>query len=159
MGTTFSATFHNIQWEGSMTGKQRVATSAFSQHHHEKMGFVLFQLPPAILFWTLCLSRQFACFIPYNFTRMPVLPHTGCTRNAPAAPQTQSLHASRCKSFVHALRILYQCTCDMSVPVWWRHLQPDITSVTNQHRALDYEQQCGARVWAQLIGAHSCSPN
>jgi len=67
-----------------MTGKQRVATAVFSQHHHDKMvqhHFVLFQLPPAI-FWTLCLSWQFAWFITYHFTRMPVRPRSGCIRNA-----------------------------------------------------------------------------
>ena len=47
------------------TGKQRVAAAVFSQHHHDKMvlcRFVLFELP--------CFSRQFACFITYNFTHV-----------------------------------------------------------------------------------------
>ena len=47
-----------------MTGKQRVAAAVFSHHHHEKVilhDFVLFYLPPAILFLyfvfelTICL--------------------------------------------------------------------------------------------------------
>jgi len=78
-----------------MTGKQRVATAVFSQHHHEKMvlhSFVLFELPPAV-FWTLDLSWQFVCFITYSFTRVPVQPHSGCTHNASAVLWTQLMFA------------------------------------------------------------------
>ena len=54
-------------------------------------------------------------------------------------------------------------TCDVSnfayVKALWRHFwSDDIISVTDGSTLLDYEQ-CGARMWARLSGAHSRSPN
>jgi len=67
-----------------MTGKQRVATTVFSQHHHENMVlrcFVFLNYHLQYVFWTLCLSWQFACFITYNVSvaaRAMLQQHRGC---------------------------------------------------------------------------------
>jgi len=93
-----------------MTGKQRVATAVFSQHHHDKM----------------VLHSNLAC--------MPVRPCSSCMRNAPAAPWTQCWRASKCKCFVRAL----YCMCKLqswSVGLAWvgrtYFFVRDITSMTD----------------------------
>jgi len=78
-----------------------------------------------ILLITTCNILYFV----FSFTCVPVRPHSGCTRDAPAAPRTQCLHASRRTYVILHAQTIYGMMWVSCVKALWCHFwSGDVTS-------------------------------